>query len=40
MKSLYTEDNEQLQALWKDYNKNDEDYLQEDIVIEWIKAAL
>lgn len=40
MKSLYSEDNEQLQTLWKDYNKNNDDYLEEVIVIEWIKTVL
>lgn len=40
MTSVFSEDNEVLKRLWKEHNPEEEEYLQKEKVIKWIKIAL
>lgn len=40
MTSTYSENNEDLQALWKKVNPDNEEYVQKEVAFEWIKSAL
>lgn len=37
---MFSEGNEVLQRLWKQYNPEEDEYLEKEKVSEWIKAAL
>lgn len=40
MTSVFSEDNEVLKKLWKEHNPEEEEYMEKEKVIEWIKIAL
>jgi hypothetical protein len=40
MASVFSEDNEVLKGLWKEHNPEEEEYLEKEKVIQWIKTAL
>jgi hypothetical protein len=40
MASIFSEDNEVLKRLWKEHNPEEEEYLEKEKVVQWIKIAL